>query len=465
MNSQVSIIIPVYNQEHTISKCISSLKEQSAPFPSMEIILVNDGSQDRSGKICQKLALENENIIYIYQKNQGVSAARNAGICAASGKYIFFLDADDALEKHTIRVIADFFDTVYDEVDLVTYPIETIYQRKRLEPHFRYQFLKNSGVYDLRTEPYIGQTTMNIVVKNRFEDNIMFNEAQTFSEDQRYCCDVLGRTLKIGFCHQGKYIYYRSSNSSSGKLSGACYIFEQCMNFFEELFARYNNVPLAFQGLYVNDIYWKMCSNILFPYHYAPEQFANAMGRIRRLLSCCENNVILEHPHMDFFEKYYLLRLKSPYALQCELTRDYFGLKDGFKLVISEKSMEIVITRLCIRNNQLEILGFIKSVFLQFWNKEVIVCAVENDGMLTKKLSLYESSHNYYQSYEKTQRFKAFRYRADLNEVRKVRFEVGFHGIWFPTHYYFMPRIPLSHKYKRYKTEFQGYTIQLTNAL
>lgn len=457
-----TIIIPIYNQARNVFECIKALKKQSLKFKGIEVILINDGSTDNSDAICQSLTRKYPNIRYFSQSNRGVSSARNLGLKHATGKYIFFLDADDSLERHTLEKVSDFFDSVYDEVDLVTYPIETIYKGKRLEPHFRYRYLTESGVYDLRENPYIGQTTMNIVVKNRFDDNIMFDEEQTFSEDQRYCCDVLARTLKMGFCREGKYIYYRSNNSSSGRLSGACFIFEQCMDFFEELFSRYDNVPAAFQGLYVNDIYWKMCSNILFPYHYAPSDYEYAMERIRKLLARCENIVILEHPHMDFFEKYYLLRLKSPNALQCEVNRNYFGLRDGSRLVITERNMEIVITKFQIHGRRLEILGFIKSVFLQFWDDEVTVCAVENDGKLTRKLSLYDSSHNYYQSHEKTQKFRAFRYRTGLDGLQKVRFEVGFRGLWFPTHFYFMPRIPLSHRHKRYKVEFQGYTIRLT---
>ena len=460
MTSTVSIIIPVYNQEHTISECISSLKAQSASFSSMEILLVNDGSRDHSGEICQRLASENDNIIYIYQENQGVSAARNAGIHVASGKYLFFLDADDALEKHTIQAVTDFFDTVYDEVDLVTYPIETIYQGKRLEPHFRYQFLKNSGVYDLCTEPYIGQTTMNIAVKNQSERNILFDESQTFSEDQRYCCDVLHRTLKMGFCKDGGYLYYRDAGSSSGKLSGACYIFEQCMEFFEEIFSRYDQVPLAFQGLYVNDLYWKMTSNILFPYHYGKEQFHHAMERMRTLLDRCDSDVILNHPQMDFFEKFYLLRLKDKCALTCRVTNFEFALYHGQVCVLSENSMELVVTKIRVEQGRVELLGFIKSVFLQFYQDEVMVCAVENDGALTRKMKLYDSAHCYYLSREKTQKFRAFRYRGNLNRVETVRFEVGLRGNWFPTHFYFMPYVPLSHKLKRYDVDYQGCRIR-----
>lgn len=457
----VSLIIPIYNQKDNLNQCIRSLKQQTFGFDHLEIILINDGSSDDSDVIGQKLAAEHKNIKYIYQENQGVSAARNAGLRAASGKYIFFLDADDCLEKHTIANVAGFFDSVYDEVDLVTYPIETIYNKKVLKPHFRYQYLKSSGVYDLNDNPYIGQTTMNIAVKNKFEKNILFDVHQTFSEDQRYCCDVLHEKLKMGFCKDGKYIYYRSGGSSSGKLSGACYIFEQCMAFFEELFGRYEKVPRAFQGLYVNDIYWKMVSNILFPYHYDKDLFEQSVNRIRDLLKKCDNAVILGHPQIDYFEKFYLLRLKGDDTLQCKLTSEAFSLLQEDKIITREKSMEIVITRLRAENNQVEILGFIKSVFLQFYQKEVIVCAIENGGKLTRKLQLYDSAHNYYQSREKTQKFKAFRYVCDVRNVKTVKFEVGFGGYWYPVHFYFMPYIPFSHKLKRYGCIKNGIQIKI----
>lgn len=447
----ISVIIPIYNQEDNLNQCIKSLKRQTLSFNELEVILVNDGSSDASDDICRKISKRYKNVKYICQENQGVSAARNAGLKEASGKYIFFLDADDCLEKHTISNIVKFFDSVYDEVDLVTYPIETVYNKKVLKPHFRYRYLKNSGVYDLNENPYIGQTTMNIVVKNRFENNVLFDVHQTFSEDQRYCCDVLHDKLKMGFCKDGKYIYYRSSNSSSGKLSGACYIFEQCMDFFEQMFAKYEKVPKAFQGLYVNDIYWKMVSNILFPYHYDKALFDESVKRIKRLLKRCDNEVILEHPQMDYFEKFYLLRLKDKNSLQCRLTNTAFSLVQGDKLITHEKSMEIVITKLRAENGKIEILGFVKSVFLQFYQQEVVVCAVENGGELTRKLQIYDSAHNFYQSREKTQRFKAFRYSCDVGKVKNVRFEVGFNGYWFPTHYYFMPHIPFSHKLKKYQ--------------
>lgn len=446
-----TIIIPVFNQSRQIKKCLESVLFPFHSRVEREILLVNDGSTDNSEEICLNYASQYSQIKYLKQENKGVSAARNLGLKHAAGKYIFFLDADDELEPGTIEKVTEFFELVQNEVDLVTYPIDTIYQGRTLKPHFRYQYLKESGIYDLTTMPYIGQTTMNIVVKNKFQNNILFDERQNFSEDQKYCCDVLKDKLKIGYCAEGRYIYYRSDNSSSGKLSGACYIFEQCTKFFEDLFADYDDdVPMAFQGLFVNDFYWKLCNNILLPYHYEKEEYAHAVDRLVKLLKRCDNSVILNHPQIDFFEKYYILRMKGNSGFQCEVNEDGFGLSAEGVCYIKEQSLEAVLTRILVRENKVFIQGFLKSVFFQFYEKMPVLCAVENGGKLTKKIGLHPSAHNYYLSHEPTQRFWTFSYECDVSEVKQVRFEVEVGGRWFPIHYYFMPYMPFSHKLKRY---------------
>ena len=88
----VSVIIPVYNQEKFIDNCIESLKKQTIGFDSIQMLLINDGSSDESLSICQKLANQYDNVVLLNQENKGVSAARNAGIKRADGKYLFFLD-------------------------------------------------------------------------------------------------------------------------------------------------------------------------------------------------------------------------------------------------------------------------------------------------------------------------------------------------------------------------------------
>lgn len=89
----ISVIVPIYKAEATIGRCVDSLRRQT--FSDIELILVDDGSPDHSGILCDEYAREDPRIRVIHQKNSGVSAARNAGLDIASGKYLMFCDSDD----------------------------------------------------------------------------------------------------------------------------------------------------------------------------------------------------------------------------------------------------------------------------------------------------------------------------------------------------------------------------------
>ena len=97
----ISIIIPVYNAEKYLGKCLDSILNQT--YSDFEIIIVNDGSSDSSDSICKKYMLDEPRIQYIIQKNQGVSAARNTGIKRAKGEYLLFVDADDTIDSLMLK--------------------------------------------------------------------------------------------------------------------------------------------------------------------------------------------------------------------------------------------------------------------------------------------------------------------------------------------------------------------------
>ena len=99
----ISIIVPVYNAENTIGTCVDSLVRQSHNL--LEIILVDDGSTDNSGKICDELALKDNRIKVIHKDNEGVSVARNAGISKALGYAVSFVDADDTLDVNALSLM------------------------------------------------------------------------------------------------------------------------------------------------------------------------------------------------------------------------------------------------------------------------------------------------------------------------------------------------------------------------
>ena len=104
----ISVIIPVYNAESTLNRCITSILKQD--FQDYEILLINDGSSDGSGAICEQFADFDERIRVFHKQNGGVSSARNFGLKNARGKWITFIDADDYIEP-------DFFPAKIDETD------------------------------------------------------------------------------------------------------------------------------------------------------------------------------------------------------------------------------------------------------------------------------------------------------------------------------------------------------------
>lgn len=114
----VSIIVPVYNVEKYIKRCVESIINQS--YSNLEIILINDGSKDNSGKICDEFKLKDKRINVIHKKNCGVSSARNEGLKHVRGDYITFVDSDDWIEKETIKTFINKLINKYN-YDLIMY--------------------------------------------------------------------------------------------------------------------------------------------------------------------------------------------------------------------------------------------------------------------------------------------------------------------------------------------------------
>ena len=118
----LSVIVPVYNVEEYLSRCIDSILSQT--FTNFELILVDDGSQDRSGDICDQYAKKDGRIVVIHQPNRGVSAARNVAINIARGQFLTFVDSDDKIG--TIITFSENLQILIDreDVDIVQYPIQ-----------------------------------------------------------------------------------------------------------------------------------------------------------------------------------------------------------------------------------------------------------------------------------------------------------------------------------------------------
>src|SRR5699024_2698579 len=115
------VIVPIYNAEAYLQTCLLSILNQS--YTNLEIILIDDGSTDRSGAIARMFAKQYENIMLIQQENYGPSVARNRGIAIANGAYLQFVDADDRLNKDSTKQLVA---AIHTGADLVICGFETI---------------------------------------------------------------------------------------------------------------------------------------------------------------------------------------------------------------------------------------------------------------------------------------------------------------------------------------------------
>ena len=130
MAGKISVIIPVYNVEGYLLQCLDSVLSQS--YADLQIILIDDGSIDRSGEICDAYAAKDSRVVVIHQKNGGAAAAKNAGLRVATGKYLSFVDSDDYLEQDTYAHMIAFLET--QQADVIQCAFRDVYVDKSV-PH------------------------------------------------------------------------------------------------------------------------------------------------------------------------------------------------------------------------------------------------------------------------------------------------------------------------------------------
>ncbi len=171
-----SVIIPIYNAEKTLRRCLDSLVPQIGR--QAELILINDGSTDGTDGICREYAENHASIRYIAQKNRGVSAARNRGLQAASGEYVSFVDSDDLVSLDYFTVLAQ-----RPEVDLLVFG-EQISQNGKVTNSIIPTALAAAQNYESFTEAFV-RSRNGSPCNKRFRRSILMENGITFPEDLR----------------------------------------------------------------------------------------------------------------------------------------------------------------------------------------------------------------------------------------------------------------------------------------
>lgn len=211
MDEKISVIVPVYNVEAYLERCVESILKQT--YSNLEILLVNDGSTDKSGELCDQLALRDQRIRVIHKENGGLSAARNTGIDHASSDLIGFIDSDDYIDE-------DMYETLYRQLresnaDLSMCGLYDVFHQipeKQVSEIKTWNLSSEEAIKMVMEAKILSVTAVNKLYKKELFNHLKF-EVGKIAEDAFIMIRLLDQCQKVVATNEKKYYYVHRENS------------------------------------------------------------------------------------------------------------------------------------------------------------------------------------------------------------------------------------------------------------
>lgn len=194
MDELVSVIVPIYKKQDTLERCLKSILVQD--YNNIEIILVDDGSPDRCGEICERYAKMDQRIRVIHQMNRGVSIARNCGINISNGEYITFVDADDIICPSFISKYISLFD---NNVDIV------VGAARKIKERFIRNYSKVKAVEAMFEDDIFGVQVWAKLYRKDLIKDVTFPEGVKIGEDLQFLFDAIIKSHSIVYFSENLY--------------------------------------------------------------------------------------------------------------------------------------------------------------------------------------------------------------------------------------------------------------------
>lgn len=211
MNPKISIIVPVYKVEKYLHKCIDSILAQT--FKDFELILVDDGSPDSCGKICDEYASKDERIVVIHKENGGQASARNKGIDIARGDFIGFVDSDDWIESDMYEILYDICSNHNCDIANCS---STIYFKDRTVINGGHPLIihnRNEAMKTMLEGKLYDEVVWTKLIRRELLNEIRFNENIIY-EDTEFTYRVIDKANRVGCIGKAKYNYIKRDGST-----------------------------------------------------------------------------------------------------------------------------------------------------------------------------------------------------------------------------------------------------------
>lgn len=219
MNKLVSIIIPVYNAEKCIDRCLQSVQRQS--YRNFEAIIINDGSTDNSLKLCQEYAKADKRFKVYHIENGGVSRARNKGLDMATGGYISFLDSDDYLADNFFEMTLNRIELGREKIVIASFFRETangMFSESEHSDFFSTKVMNVFQKYDY-ANTFVLRHVWGALFAREAIGSIRFREGYCLGEDSLFIAEVVSKNPEISIVGEPLYYYsYSESSASHGSM-------------------------------------------------------------------------------------------------------------------------------------------------------------------------------------------------------------------------------------------------------
>lgn len=207
---KISVIIPVYNGEEYINQCVESVLNQS--YHNIEVLLVDDGSRDKSGKICEEYQRKDIRVKVIHKNNEGVSSARNEGLKRCKGEYVAFVDSDDYVEK-------DYLECLYQKLrennaDIAACNFSYVFKdgRKQEENQLKSKCMLLNDDLNYCQNSFLYYIWGKIFKKEMLKD-LSFDTRLSVAEDSLFVAEVIKKSGKLYYEQEPLYMYRMNPNS------------------------------------------------------------------------------------------------------------------------------------------------------------------------------------------------------------------------------------------------------------
>lgn len=215
----VSVIIPVYNAELYLHRCVDSVLSQT--YQDFEVLLINDGSKDKSGRICDQYAEVDRRVRVIHQENSGVSATRNVGIGEAKGDYISFVDSDDYIASDMLEQMISVAEKNNSDIVMCEYSVDKTGVITPVKLNYQSIYatkkeVKNGLLYRYYTDDHAGLYSLwNKIIKREVitRNEIVFDTTLKRGEDAWFIFQCLKNCSRVDFVSIPFYFYYQNQNS------------------------------------------------------------------------------------------------------------------------------------------------------------------------------------------------------------------------------------------------------------